>query len=284
MNNDVSVIIPTYNQKPEYLRCAIDSVLSQTSPPRELIISNDGGDSILDFIQNILLGYCNGPLIQSNLNPIIGDTFRWYTYQLDSSNIVVKLLESDRNVGTAGALNGGISLANGKYISWLSSDDFFYPQFLELHIACLNKDTLATYSGFSELTYNESGLLGAWGDYRPMGFDNGGNMPRRWQAKEFNIMLKHCLFNGSCAFNGCCFVIAKEVYKEIGGFNTEFTFSQDFEMWFRVSKKFDIVMLPQILLCRRNHTGRTYSLFSNDEYQTKREWEFDQMRKEFANG
>lgn len=41
---DFSVIIPVYNTDPNYLLASLESTLSQTLPPAELLIIDDGSD------------------------------------------------------------------------------------------------------------------------------------------------------------------------------------------------------------------------------------------------
>ncbi len=42
---DFSVIIPVYNTDPSYLLASLESTLSQTLPPAEVLIIDDGSDN-----------------------------------------------------------------------------------------------------------------------------------------------------------------------------------------------------------------------------------------------
>lgn len=92
----VSVIIPVYNGA-NYLREAIDSVLTQTYSNIEILVVNDGS---ADNGQTEQIAFSYGNKIR-------------YVYK--------------ENGGVATALNAGISRMNGEYFSWLSHDDVFYP-------------------------------------------------------------------------------------------------------------------------------------------------------------
>jgi glycosyltransferase involved in cell wall biosynthesis len=104
MTLDVSVIIPTYNQKPEYLTEAIQSALQQTYPREkyEILVVDDGSTRI------------------------------------PSDTVIAKF--KDQNVrlikkthgGTGHTLNAGIRSMRGKYFKWLSSDDALCEQGLEI--------------------------------------------------------------------------------------------------------------------------------------------------------
>ena len=98
----VSVIIPVYNVE-EYLRQCLDSVREQTLSDIEIICVND---SSTDGSLSILEEYAKkDPRIQVVTQP---------------------------NGGAGAARNKGLSMAAGKYLSFLDSDDFFEPDMLEL--------------------------------------------------------------------------------------------------------------------------------------------------------
>ena len=98
----VSVIIPVYNVE-EYLRQCLDSVREQTLSDIEIICVND---SSTDGSLSILEEYAKkDPRIQVVTQP---------------------------NGGAGAARNKGLSMAKGKYLSFLDADDFFEPDMLEL--------------------------------------------------------------------------------------------------------------------------------------------------------
>jgi len=102
----VTVIIPVYNGT-NYLREAIDCVLSQTYANYELIVVDDGSsDQTWAIIESF----------GSKLRGI-----------------------HKENGGVASALNCGIRHARGAYIAWLSHDDLFLPEKLEHQINFLTK-------------------------------------------------------------------------------------------------------------------------------------------------
>ena len=105
----ISVIMPVYNTKEIYLRQAIESVLTQTFTDFEFIIVNDG--STIDTIK-ILDEY--------------------------TKNNKIKVIHQ-ANQGLSCARNNGLSIAQGEFIAFLDSDDFFAPNFLEYLIDVSNQ-------------------------------------------------------------------------------------------------------------------------------------------------
>lgn len=103
----VSVIIPTYNYA-RFVTEAIDSALSQTLAPHEVIVVDDGST---DDTRDRVARY--------------GDRVR-YIFQ--------------ENRGLSAARNAGLAAATGDALALLDSDDAFHPRKLELQAACLDAD------------------------------------------------------------------------------------------------------------------------------------------------
>ena len=96
----VSIITPCYNGE-KYVHRFLDSVLTQTYSNLELIIINDGSK---DKTEEIVLSY------QSKFNEK-GIDFK-YIYQ--------------ENKGQAAALNQGLKIFKGEYLTWPDSDDILH--------------------------------------------------------------------------------------------------------------------------------------------------------------
>lgn len=104
----VSVVIPLYN-KGKYIERALSSVLTQTYPPLEIIVvddgsTDDGPDRVLNF---------NDPKI---------------------------ILVRQENKGPGAARNAGLARARGKYIAFLDADDEWMPSFIEKGISILENN------------------------------------------------------------------------------------------------------------------------------------------------
>jgi len=103
----ISVIMPVYNTKEEYLREAIESILNQTYTDFELIIINDGSTNNSE------------------------DVIKSYTDER------IRYIKQD-NQGAAGSRNNGIKAAIGEYIAIMDSDDISYPNRLEEEVKFLD--------------------------------------------------------------------------------------------------------------------------------------------------
>ena len=107
----ISVVIPCYNAG-AFISDAISSVISQTFPPYETIVVDDGSSD---------------------------DTLQ----QLQAWKDEVKVLHSPRK-GGAGARNIGIQAATGQWIAFLDADDVWYPEHLQRAM-----ETIRSHRGLS---------------------------------------------------------------------------------------------------------------------------------------
>jgi len=117
-NNLVSIVTPSYNSA-KYISQTIESVLNQTYQNWEMIIVDDlSSDNSIDIISKYL-----------------GDR--------------IKLIQLEKNSGSAVARNRAIEEAKGRYIAFLDADDIWLPNKLEKQIEFLDRYKLAfTYSSY----------------------------------------------------------------------------------------------------------------------------------------
>jgi glycosyltransferase involved in cell wall biosynthesis len=130
MNNNfqVSVVITSYNQR-AYLIEAIESVISQTVRPHEIIIADDhstDGESVA-CIRNYMARYPG-----------------W-----------IKGVFQPENVGIPKNRNAGLRQVTGNYVAILDGDDRFLPKKLELELAALTRQP-ATHCVYSNIRFIDS--------------------------------------------------------------------------------------------------------------------------------
>jgi teichuronic acid biosynthesis glycosyltransferase TuaG len=146
-NETVSVIIPVFNDE-AFLRQAIDSVLAQTYRDLELIVVDDAST---DGTPRIVEGY--------------GEA--------------VRFCRLEKNEGVAVARNTGLSLATGRYVAFLDSDDCWLPTKIEKQVACLKNHP----TGFCFTAYERMDSEGK---------HIKANLPFRQQV-DYRLLLKNTL-------------------------------------------------------------------------------------------
>ena len=102
----ISVIMPVYNTKEEFLREAVESILNQTYSDFEFIIINDGSTN---NAEDVILSY------------------------KDERIVYIK----QENQGIVSALNNAWNKASGEYIARMDSDDISMPDRFEKQIKFL---------------------------------------------------------------------------------------------------------------------------------------------------
>lgn len=104
----VSIITPTYNSR-TYIEQTINSVINQTYKEWELIIVDDcSTDNIEEIIKTYL-----------------------------EKDPRIKFIKLEVNSGAAKARNKALSVANGRFIAYLDSDDIWYNNKLEVQVKCM---------------------------------------------------------------------------------------------------------------------------------------------------
>lgn len=211
-NPKVSIIIPVYNGS-RYLREAIDSALGQSYPNVEVIVVNDGS-SDNGATENIALSY--------------GKRIRYFSKQ---------------NGGVSTALNLGIKKMKGVYFSWLSHDDVYYPNKIEMQIKYLAqhnpKDTIL-YGGYALI--DESSNVTSY--IKPN---------RLYPEEKLNISL-FPIMRG--LINGCSLLIHKSHFERVGLFDEKLLLVQDYTLWFKMFRNAKVKFLPGIFVKNRFHNAQ----------------------------
>jgi glycosyltransferase involved in cell wall biosynthesis len=203
MANLISVVIATYNRAKQ-VQLAINSVLSQTYDRFEIVVVDDGStDCTSDTIHAMIKR-------DEELRRI--SRIRYF-YQ--------------PNKGQSAARNKGIAEATGNWIAFLDSDDIWLPEKLELQVraierfhercgACFTDARLVDNQGFQTTAFRQAG----WYYKELMGIDCDRAL---CLAKTFGGIWIQTLLARS------------ELVRQIGGFDPDLHFGEDYDFLFRLS-------------------------------------------------
>lgn len=106
----VSIGLPVYNGE-KYLRQAIDSILAQTYPDFELIVSDNAST---DRTQDICQKYA-------------------------AQDKRIQYFRNEKNIGAAPNFNRSFKLSSGEYFKWMAHDDIIAPEFLSRCVEILDQ-------------------------------------------------------------------------------------------------------------------------------------------------
>ncbi len=224
MNPLVSVVIPVYNGE-NYLKEAIDSALAQTYAPIEVLVVNDGST---DRTEEIALSY--------------GDRIRYF---------------SKENGGVSTALNMGIAHMCGEYFSWLSHDDLYKPNKIELEIAALSGDlTRIAYSDYAVI--DKDGATIATMD-----------IAKKYPNADLTFGLFPILRQ---VLNGCSLLIYRSHFTRVGMFDERLRVTQDYDLWFKMFRGVELVYVNEPLVMMREHGAQVTHNYERNRAESDELW------------
>ena len=200
----VSICIPTYNRK-DYLKETLDSVLAQTYEDYEIVVVDDGStDGTKDMINKlgVPVRYC------------------W-----------------QENSGDAAARNKLIELAQGKYLSFIDSDDLLLPDAIERMVKVMEAVTedVIVYGSYFRI-------------------DQRGRIYGRCKRELYSGDITKYLFQ--TIFVHCCgSMLSKKLLDGSIAFDTSLQVCSDYDFWLRLSTKHRFIALPEPTFKRRRHLG-----------------------------
>ena len=137
--------------------------------------------------------------------------------------------KSEKDRGIYDALNKGVERATGSIIGFLHSDDYFANQEI---LAQINQKFVATHSD------------GIYGDLKYISSESG-RIIRHWKSEDFKTNL---LGKGWMPPHPTCF-FTKEVYSQMGSFDTSFKIAADYDFLLRcfLNKDFKFTYIPIVI-------------------------------------
>lgn len=225
----VSVIIPSYNCE-QFIAETIDSVLSQTVKDIELIVVDDGST---DRTQEIVASY--------------GASVRLIT---------------QANAKVCAARNRGIREASGEYICLMDHDDYWFPGKLarQLEEFEAHPEAGAVYSSF--ICWH-AGPDGYFPD--PKGFDLKSfpdDIDPDFSGWVYHQFLLDCWMLTSTV------MFRAEVFKRCGMFDETLPFSEDWELWLRISRVYPMIQLRRPTTLYRQHFQQGNLVVRDVDYRT----------------
>lgn len=232
--NLVSVILPTYNRA-KYIVDAIESVLNQTYPDIELIIVDDGST---DDTRQVVA-------------PFLADRRVRYVEQ--------------KNAGAASARNRGIRMSAGRFVAFIDSDDIWEKNKLEIQLSVLKQQPevalvcsdfsakddegrvershIKTYfSVFDDYNLSYQAVFGHELTEGLQGLPEGGVV--YWGKIYETMLFGNLILTSTCL---CC----RDVFSQIGVFNTQYETLEDYDLFLRITDRFDAAFVDQPLVCYR---------------------------------
>lgn len=201
----VSVLMTTYNRE-QYLPEAIESVLASCYKNFELIIVDDNSN---DGTLNIAKAY-------------------------ETKDKRIKVYVNENHLGDYANRNQAASYAGGKYLKFVDSDDYIYPEGLGVLVKIMEQ--------FPDAGWGICSLKPTTYINRPYPFEL---TPK--QAYEFSY-----LGPGLFSTPPLCVIIKREIFQKADGFIND-RMVGDLELWHRLAQKHNVVLIQDGIVWNREH-------------------------------
>ncbi len=136
------------------------------------------------------------------------------------------------------ALNTGFEQVRGKYLTWTSSDNIMLPTMLETLVRALDN-------------HPEVGFV--YADWEVI--DEVDQLVGTVHTLEHDPYLLMRL-----NYINACFLYRHDCQEKIGLYNPEYILAEDWEYWWRISRTFKLMRVPQVLYQYRVHNGSLTSV------------------------
>ena len=171
------------------------------------------------------------------------------------------------NQGLSNTLNRGLEMASGKYFGFLPSDDRFYPEKLLIQVDFLEKHPEIAGVGSLQTVIDKRGktiqdkVMEEWFSYIPD------------SRPDFLLKLLERNFVPAPSM-----LLLKDVVENVGGFDSNCKYMQDYDLWFRILKNHELRILPKRLIQYRWH-GKNLTYEATDETERERGMVFEKAAK-----
>ncbi|MBC8236201.1 glycosyltransferase family 2 protein [bacterium] len=222
-NGTLSVTMPNYNHA-HYIGEAIESILSQSFRPLEVIVVDDGStDNSVAIIE-----------------------------QFARRDPTVRLLQNEQNMGSIFSVNRALEHASGDYVCFQSADDKVLPGFFEKSMRLLGQYPQAGICSSRVLLINEQGReVGEQEIVAPI--ETAGFLPPKRVLAELRKRGGYII--------GCSAIIKRTALLEFGGLIPELRSFGDWFIQNAIALKYGACFIPEPLAAwRRMDTGYSASI------------------------
>jgi hypothetical protein len=208
----VSVFLPSYNHA-RYLAESLDSILHQTYQDLEIVLADDGS---------------------TDGSPEIAEAYR----SRHPDKLRVLYHPNHENRGISATCNLAIAKSRGRYFAGASSDDIWYPNWLEMQMPMLENDPRIG------MVYARSDAIDGNGEL--LGWTAGDRLP----DDALGLLLQK---NSVC---GPTQLFRRECVDRLGAYDETLVYS-DWELWIRFASHYRFCFLDRPLARYRVHDSNT---------------------------
>ncbi len=151
----------------------------------------------------------------------------------------VRVYQNSCNLGDYGNRNAATSLATGKYLKFVDSDDIIYRYSLAIMVEAMNSNPEAALGLCHSLPEDEA--------------------PYPWKLTPIEAYRKNFLGRGCLGSGPSGVIMRADLFRLLGGFKPAWGVLADLEMWLRLAAKYPMLLLPPGLVWWRRHEGQEFT-------------------------
>jgi glycosyltransferase involved in cell wall biosynthesis len=222
----------------------------------------------MDFIMSapsitvVLPVYNGGAFLGKAIESILNQTYRDFEFILindgskDGSKQVIDnyaakdnriIAVHQENAGLVTTLNRGIAMAKAPFIARMDADDVALPERFAAQIDYMNKHPEIAVLGTSIRLIDENDAPITDILYPASPKDVAKEVLRGSPLAHPTVMMR------------------KAILDEAGGYNQLYNHGEDYELWLRLSEKYQMANLPEIYLLYRQHPHKVSFQYSRDQ-------------------
>ena len=152
----------------------------------------------------------------------------------------IRLIQHRTNKGGSASRNTGIQNAKGRYIAFLDDDDEWLPEKLKLQVKLL--DNSPSEVGVVYTGYNQEVI------------ETGEIISQKWATKTGQLF--SALQNKNWVGTTSSVLLRKECFETVGLFDKNLASLQDFDLWIRISRKYEFAAINMPLVVYHVHNKR----------------------------
>ena len=201
---------------------------------------------ITPLVTIVTPSYNQGRFIRETIESVLSQDYRPIEYMVfdgGSTDETTEVLKSygdrfywvsEKDNGQSNAVNKGWSRASGQILGWLNSDDIYLPGAISRAVDFLNHhpEVVAVYGEGYHI-------------------EEDGRIIERYPTEPFNRqrLTETCYICQPTVF------IRKAVLEEIGLLDENLRYCMDYDLWFRIARRYDFGYLTEYLACTRFYRG-----------------------------
>lgn len=207
----------------------------------------------LPLVSIITPSYNQGKFIRNTIESVLSQEYPFIEYIIVDGGSTDNTLEiikeygdrikwvSEKDNGQSDAINKGFKMSKGEIVAWLNSDDTYEPGAIKAAVQFfMSHQNIA-------LVYGEGDII-----------DENGNKVKRFDAtQEFDLWkLIHVwdyIMQPTTFFR-------KEAVEEVGYLDEDLNWCMDWDLWIRLSIKYDVKYLPRTLANSREYSDTKTSM------------------------